>query len=434
MTFRKPSLLLFCTLALSTLVASAQTVTGTVTNRTNEKAASGDDVVMLKLAQGMQELARTKTDSRGHFVLKVPADDASSLHLVRVTHDRANYFKPAPAGNQKLEIDVYTAAAEVDGITVSEDVMQIQTTPGAGESLRVVEHFLVKNDSQPARTLFSDRPFEIYLPAGATVDGSSAKAPGGMGVEQPLVPLGDPNHYAIIFPIRPGETEFNVWYKLPYKDSYTFQPRPVLPTEALGIMMPKAMNFKGGATSPYKSVSEQVGGKAQAYLARDVKPSQPLDFTVSGKGELPRDSVGQGGSQGVPGAQAGGAGAPGAATAQGDPNTDTRPGGGLGTPLDKDGEHDPWSKYKGWILGGFALVLAAAAGIMLRRPSASTVAAPMQGPGGPLQALQAEMFALETDRMIGKLSEDRYQELKVAFDTVLRRTLERMGQTAQLPR
>ena len=60
----------------------------------------------------MQELTRTKTDAKGNFKLDVP-DQA--IHLVRVTHDKANYFRPAPAGTESVEIDVYNAAAEGEG-------------------------------------------------------------------------------------------------------------------------------------------------------------------------------------------------------------------------------------------------------------------------------------------------------------------------------
>jgi len=413
--------------------ASAQSVTGTVTNKTNNKPAAGDDVVLLKLAQGMQELARAKSDSKGHFTLKIPTDEAGSMHLVRVNHDGANYFAPLPPATTTVDVDVYTAAKELDNVLISEDVLQIQTTPD-GNSLRVTEHFLLRNDSQPQMTLFSEHPFELYLPAGATVDGSSAKAPGGMGVEQPLVPMGDPNHYTIVFPIRPGETEFNVWYKIPYKDSFTFQPRPTMPVEALGIMMPQSMTFKAGAGVDFKSVSEQVGGKAQAYLAQGVKPSQPLSFTVSGKGELPRDTVAQSGSNGSTGPQVG---ATGAAGADDNPNANTRPGGGLGTPLDKDAERDPWTKYRWYIIFGFGLLLAGGAGVMLGFPTKSNSApashAAQSGmASAPLQVLRDEMFAVETDRLEGRLTEAEYAELKAAYDVVLRRALARGASRAHV--
>ncbi len=67
--------------------------------------------------------------------------------------------------------------------------MRIQTDE-SGKALRVVENFFVKNESNPPKTQFSDRPFEFYLPAGAVVEGSAALGPGGMPVQASPVPLG----------------------------------------------------------------------------------------------------------------------------------------------------------------------------------------------------------------------------------------------------
>jgi len=421
-------------LALFTTGAFAQTITGVITNKTNNKPAAGDDVVLLKLAQGMQELARATTDSRGHYTLKIPADEATSMHLVRVTHDRATYFKPVPPDTKSIDMDVYTAAATVAGVTVGIDVMQIQTSPDGGQ-LSVVEHFVVKNASDPAMTLFSEHPFEVTVPAGATVDGSSAKAPGGMAVEQPMVPMADPNHYTILFPIRPGETEFDVFYHVPYKGSLKLQPHPYMVTSTLGIELPASMTFKPDLPTQYTSITEKVGRKMQAYLAENIKPSEPAAFTITGQGQLPRDNVAQGGGS----EQAAAAGA--AANTQGDPNTDTRPGGGLGTPLDKDADRDPWTKYRWWIIAGLGLALTAAAGWMFRTPTTPLPAAHPLAPhpttphpaampiashhSNALQVLRDEMFALETDRLEGRLTEQQYTELKSAYDIVLRRALSR---------
>lgn len=399
----------------------AQNITGTVTNKTTNKTASGDDVVLLKLAQGMQELTRTKTDARGRFTLKTPDDGTGVPHMVRVTHDKANYFRAVQPGSGPVEVEVYTGAAEVDNLNLAEDVMQIQTEPG-NASLRVVEHFLIKNESSPAKTLFSDHPFELNLPAGATVEGGAAKGPGAqsMAVQTPLVPLGEPNHYTIIFPIRPGETEFHIWYHVPYKDTFTFHPHPVIATDNLAIMLPKSMTFKPAAGTPFTAVTEDVGGQAQAFVARNALPSEPLDFTVSGNGQLPRDTSGtQGGA------------ASSATAAGGDPNTDTRPGGGLGTPVDKDAERDPWTKYRWWIIAGMGLVFAAAAGFLLKTPGKSP--AKKSDADSALQVLRDEMFSLETDRLEGRVSESQYAELKAAYDVVLRRALAQTPTTQVLP-
>ncbi len=411
---------------LLTGASYALPVTGTVTNKTNSKPAAGDDVVLLQLAQGMQELSRTKTDSKGRFTIEVPPD---GLHLLRVTHDKANYFRPIQPGTQSVEIDVYTAAAEVDGVTLAQDVMQVQTDPG-GNTLRVVEHFLVKNQSSPARTLFNEHPFELYLPEGAKLDGSTAQAPGGMGVATPLVPTGEPNRYTMIFPIRPGDTEFNLWYQIPYTGKLTLAPRPVLPISEFGVMLPATMQFEPGSSTPYQAVTEELPGHAKAYVAGNVQPSQPMQFTLTGKGELPKKSVQDTGT--APGQTAGTQ-----AGSANDPNADTRPGGGLGVPLDKDAERAPLTKYKWWILGGLGLAMAVGAGFLLRTPAtvppvatAPPAAAAVHAPASAMQALRDELFSLETDRLEGRLSDKQYAELKSAYDIVLRRALERQASSS----
>ena len=75
--------------------AASATIKGTVTNKTTNKPAAGDDVVLIRLSQGMQESTRSKTDAKGRFSLDVP--DPGGVHLVRVTHDKANYFQPVAA-------------------------------------------------------------------------------------------------------------------------------------------------------------------------------------------------------------------------------------------------------------------------------------------------------------------------------------------------
>lgn len=399
--------------------ALADSITGTVTNKTTNKPASGDDVVLIRLSQGMQETTRTKTDSHGRFTLDVP--DPQGVHLVRVTHDKATYFRPAPPGTQSVEIDVFDAAAKVEGVASEADVMRIQTDE-SGKSLKIVENFFIKNDSKPPRTQFSDKSFEFYLPQGAVVEGSAALAPGSMPVKASPVPVaGEPNHYAFIFPLRPGETRFQVTYHIPYTGSFKFSPRMMMPTDTLAIMMPKSMSFVAGPSAPYAAVTEET--TAQTYVARSVVPSQTLDFTVGGSGQLPRDE-----QQAATSGSASQAGENSAAA-------DTRPGGGLGNPLDPGGKDDPWAKYKYWILGLLGLAMAVGAGVMLKNGPQVAVAAPVAaaGPDALLTAMKEELFALESDRLQGRLSDAEYAEQKGALETVLRRALARSEGTGSAP-
>jgi hypothetical protein len=418
-------LLRFLTVSALTLpvaALAAAPITGTVTNRTNNKPSAGDVVVLIRLAQGMQESTRTTTDARGRYTLEVPDE---GLHLVRVTHDKANYFQPAPAGTQTVDLDVYNSAEHVKGVATEATVMRIQTDAG-GSNLRVVENFFVKNESKPAMTQFSNQPFDFYLPEGAIVEGSAALAPGGMPVQAAPVPLTEKGHYTFLFPIRPGETRFQVSYHLPYSGKLDFDPKVTTTTDTIAIMLPKSMTFTPAANTPYSPVSDEVN--AQTFIARNVSPQQPMGFQLSGKGELPRDT--QNPDQN---------GQTAAGQSSGDQTiaaTDNKaPGKGLDNPLDPEGNRDPWGKYKWWILAGLALLLAGVAGVLLRKPSASTptasaLPAEPSPPAAPqsqhqqlLQVLKEEMFTLETERLQSRIDEKDYLEQKAALELILRRAL-----------
>lgn len=424
----KPFRSLFATLALVLLPAAAlplmaASLTGTVTNKTTNKPSVGDDVVLLQLQGNMTEAGRVKTDAKGRFTFNLP--DAGP-HLIRVEHMKGSYFKQAPPGTQSVEIDVFDVAPKVESISTEANVVRMETD---ANNLKITENYFVKNQSDPPRTQFSDHAYEIYLPLDAKIDGSAAMAPNGMPVASSPVPLAEKGHYAFAFPIRPGETRFQLSYSVPYSGSYKFSPRLAMATENVAIMLPKSMKFTPANPATFQPVNDDVN--AQTFLAKNVAAGQPLEFSVSGTGQMPRETQGADAQQG--GGSPDGPGqtmpAPGAA------QSDTRPGGGLGVPV---GGEDPINKYRWWILGGLSVVLAVAAGFLLRKPAplpgtaAATqpvaAAAPLVAASprsAMLAALKEELFALESEKIEGKLSESEYLQLKTAFETVLRRTLSR---------
>jgi hypothetical protein len=246
-------------------------------------------------------------------------------------------------------------------------------------------------------------------------------------------------HYAFTFPIRPGETRFQVAYTLPYSGKQDFSLKLAMPTGDVAVMLPKSMRFQGQGQTQFQAINP--GMNAQSYDAHTPPFAQPIQFSLSGTGQLPQaQERAQGdGSQG----------------AQGGQTSSERPGGGLAAPGDPDAENDPWSKYKWWIVGFLGLALAGGAGVMLKRgavpagtdpvPLPSTEAVDPLGPltadvadlpsasnavtatTSRLQALKEELFELEADRITGRINAAEYAEHKAAFDVVLRRALSRIG-------
>jgi hypothetical protein len=418
------------------LSLSAATISGTAIDKTTNKPAAGDTAVLLDLAQGMNESGRTTIDKQGHFTFTIA--DGGTPHLVRVDHEKAEYYGSVPPNATTVNIDVYDVAPKVDGLHTYADVSRIETNQ---QGLSVTESFFIRNESKPPKTQFGPKAFEFYLPDGAVVEGATATSASGMAVAASPVPLDGKNHYAFIFPVRPGETRFQVGYHIPYNGSLNLNAKESLPTDNVAIMLPKSMSFSGSTFQALHDEQNEPG--INTWLATNISPEKPVDFTVSGTGSMPREQQAQGQNQ--PGQ--GMAGDQGQGADQGAQQA-SRPGGGLGNPIDTP---DPLNKYKGWILSGLGLALVIAAGFLLRTrpkpaapatpgtpvnppipghyvPATAKAAAPVNGPVSKpalLAALKEELFALETERLEGKLTEPEYAELKSAFEVVLRRALAR---------
>ncbi len=407
-------------LALS-MAAPAATLTGKVTNGTTKKPQGGDEVVLLSLSQGMQEAARTKASAAGEFKFDLPDDGGP--HLVRVNHAGVNYFAMVPPGTTSAEVQVFESAAKVEGVAGTVNIMRLQATEGA---LQVTELFAVRNMSEPPRTQMSDQAFEFYLPEGAQVEGSMAQGPGGQPVNSAPVPQKEKNRYAFVFPLRPGETRFQVSYRLPYSGQATITPKPLLSFEHLVVMLPSSMKFQAAAGTKFQPMPAENG--AEVRVSSSIKPGDALSFTVSGTGQIQETEEASAGG-------AGGGGGGGQMAQRG------RPGGGLGAPEETP---DPLHQYRWFILGGLAVVLAVGAFWATTRQPSQPAEAPARAavrelppslaPARPtpaadgnrlLDALKDELFQLELDRHQGRISQQEYDKARAALDVTIQRAAAR---------
>jgi hypothetical protein len=445
---RKALLASVLALLIATL-ASAQTLTGTVKNSTTGKPAAGDEIVMFKLGQGMEESGRTKTDAQGQFSFKL--DDAQTPHLIRAIHQEVTYHRMAPPGTTSVAIEVYDVAKKVDGIQVVADIMRVQAAQG---QIAVTREFGVQNTSSPPRTQMNERNLEFYVPDGAQVIDESATATteGGNPLKSAPVPEGEKNRYSFIFPLRPGLTRFEVTYQLPYSGSANIDPKSIYPLEHFVVMLPKAMQFTAAASAAgFKLINYPSEPDASVQVASNTAPGQNLAFKISGEGTL--EAAQENGSQGSGEGGQSAAGAPGA-------QSSNRPGGGLGPPIDAP---DPLQKYRWQILGGFAAVLIiggvyvasrqqSAARALKRQPVGSATPAvigeeddyapaevavtgvgrgPVVRPASMLmEGIKEELFQLEVERKQGLISQAEYEKAKSALDQTLDRALKREAQKA----
>jgi len=438
------SALLAAVLTLA-LAAAAQTLSGTVTNGTTGKPAVGDEVILINLANGMDVGGSTKTDSTGKFSFKLTVPGP---HLIRAVHQGVTYHQMAPPGVNSADVQVYDVATKVTGLSVTADVLRFQADSGTMQGVRL---FVVNNASSPAKTQMNDHNFEFYLPPGAKIEQLQARAPNGQPISAEAVPQAEKNRYAIVFPLRPGETQFQVEFTMPYSGEIKIDPKPLYPAEHLVVVLPKTMQFKAANPSSFQSVQNPSQGDSNVEVAQQTKPGQPLGFTLKGNGVITES----------PGETASGAAQQQEQQqAQGRDNrsSDNRPGGGLGAPIDAP---DALQQYRWPILGGFAVLLAIGGWVVTKRqsaisataasatnsgaassdysaavhprtptvaaPAASTTSAPVAKSSMLLAALKEEMFQLEVEKKQGKITPADYEKAKAALDQTLDRALKRQG-------
>ena len=424
-------------IVLLSLVAAAQTLTGTVTNGTTSKPAAGDEVILISLSNGMEETGKTKADASGKFSFKLT--DAGGPHLIRAVHQGVQYHQMAPPGTNSVEVQVYDVAKKITDLALTADVTRVQADGGTLQGTRL---FAVDNTSSPPKTQMNDHNFEFYLPPGAKLESTQAKAPNGQPIAAEAAPQAEKNRYAIVYPLRPGETQFQIQFTMPYSGSAKMDPKPLYPAQHVVVVLPKTMQFKAADGVQFQSMQDPGQSDSTVEVAQGTQAGQSLGFTVSGTGTI-SDTPAQTAS--------------GAAQAQGNEN---RPGGGLGAPIDAP---DPLQKYRWQILAGIAIVLAGGAWVVMKRqpvtasgpavnvaaepvvaPKRTTAAKAVAAPSIPvasaavaapppnhssilLQALKEEIFQLEVERKTGKISQAEYEKAKAALDQTLERALKRQG-------
>jgi len=388
--------------------AFAAQITGTVTNASTNKPSSGDEVTLLTLANGMEEAGTTKTDSQGHYTLNVA--DASAQHLVRVARQSVHYFKAAPPGTTTVDVTVYDAGTQVEGLVTDARVFHLQASGG---NMDVQDLYILNNQSQPPRTKIGNQTFAITLPEGAQIGDASLTGPAGMPVTVAAVPSGAKDRYAYDFPIKPGETRFEVNYKLPYSGSHEFSLKPESSLSELGVLLPKSMQFTG--TSPTFSQDRDEEGLA-VFFAKNLPANQEVKFSVSGEGLIANAAQG-GGNPGQPASETSSAPIP------------TSSGGTRGA---------LW-----FIVGALVILIGGGAFVMWRKSAAARVAAHPKAnkaasrakaqaqtqaqaakpQGDMLEVLKDELFQLETDKLNGKISQEEYEKAKAGLDTLFRRQM-----------
>lgn len=391
-------LLVYCLYAMTALAADS--ISGKVRNQTINRPSAGDDVVLLRMGNGMEEEARTRTDAQGAFSLPVNVPDAQ--HVVRVLHQGVNYDQTV-SGAAPLEISVYDAVPKIPGLSGNLGMAQVESD---GAMLKVTEMYSINNVSSPPVTQSGPHNLVISVPPKAVVDSVVVKRAAGVWVTvQPAPITGSKGSYAVDFPLRPGDTLFKFVYRMPQEHSTFLHIRPPYPVQNFAVVHPPSISFKASRPQAFSSPGLVQGLKLEQAVSRPIVGEVPA-FEISGVGAAPA---------GVPGTKAP-SGPP--------PIVSAAPAST--SPANSGSADSSTSNREIWALGaGFVCLLAVALTALWRnkrvRRNGSTPNPERRV--SVVEALKQELLQLETERLHGTITAEQYDSSRHALDLSIRRAL-----------
>lgn len=197
--------------ALSTAFAA---VDGTVVNGTTGKPQGNVIVTLIQPSQtGMKTLGSMKTDATGKF--HFDQETAGGPQLVQAIFGGVTYTKMIPPGaaGGGVQVPVYDVTSKAGVAQVTQDLILFQPTE---TQVGVNESVFFQNASKTTYNDAKNGSLHFYLPPEA--NGSvniTVTAPGGMPVNRPAEKTAQKNVYSVDYPVRPGETRFDLTYALP---------------------------------------------------------------------------------------------------------------------------------------------------------------------------------------------------------------------------
>lgn len=273
--------LALCLIAATNLFAA---IDGTVLNQTTGKPQAGVSVTLLKPGQaGMQTLGKTASDASGKFVFEHD-QPGGGPQLLQANYNGVNYNKLLTPNipTSGVQLDIYEATKSPAVARIAQHMLVLE--PSTSE-FAVNETVLIQNDS---KTTYNDEQlggFRFYLPPAANGQVKiSAQGPGGMPLPRPAEKTEEKDVFKINYPIKPGETQFEITYVLVAGSPIIFHGGIAsvkgMPPAPLRLVVPPGVTVEG------KDLQQLgVEPKTQATIY-DVTARKLFDLNVTGTGTL----------------------------------------------------------------------------------------------------------------------------------------------------
>lgn len=283
--------------ALILIPAAYSAIDGVVTNGATGKPQGGSTVTLFQTTnQGPQNLGSVKSDAAGKFAFTqdVQPGVGGGPLLLQAVFEGVQYNKTITPGQPLtgVEIPVFPATKTAGEAKIDKHFLILEPSPQG--AMQVTEGVIYQNNGKSTWNDPDRGTFRFELPEGAQDKFElNVTAPGGLPIRRSADPAGKPHEFKVDFPIKPGETEMQLSWAMPFNSPGVFEDHMLAKAGSLLVVAPQGVQFKGddvmpAGTGPNNSTIYSVKGP-------DVK------FAVQGTGifnDQPQDQSGGGDSAG----------------------------------------------------------------------------------------------------------------------------------------
>ena len=143
--------------------------------------------------------------------------------------------------------------------------------------MQVTEGIIYKNDGKSTWNDPDRGTFQFELPVSAQDKYEiNVTAPGGLPIRRSADPLGKPHQFKVDFPIKPGQTEMQLSWSMPFNSPGVFEDHMLSKAAVLRVVAPQGVQFKGDDVMPLGT------GPANATIYAAKGPD--LKFAIQGTG------------------------------------------------------------------------------------------------------------------------------------------------------
>lgn len=256
-------------------------IDGTVVNKTTGKPTADVPIVLLRLGDGgMMPAGTVKSGPDGKFQFSQGIDGPLLMQAIfdGVTYNKL--LRPGEAASN-LELEIFNTTRQGGDVKIVQHMMLVE--PGDGK-LSVNESVIFRNGSKSSFVDPVNGTFRFYLSPEAKASVQlRVSGPGNMPVKKDPEAAGPANIYKVDYPIKPGESRFDLQYSIPFTS----------PGRLKGRIL-HAINEKGGQTRLVTPSGVKLSGEGVEDLGAEPQTQAEVyaltkadyDIEVTGSGSL----------------------------------------------------------------------------------------------------------------------------------------------------